>query len=149
MDRDAFTRIPLDTTEQQDELIAAIRPRTARIEFVFRDGAQEEVASELEAFDPVRTVGIGERPGWGRRYPTATVLTCAYHRDVFALIRRLGGFFTVSQPGHRVHLSGLGLTDVGCFDRTGMLFFATVTHEGLAFLRGASGVPVGRRRGAS
>jgi hypothetical protein len=116
---------------EQFAWMKAMRPETARIDFVFNNGDRLHPLLELLAhLDSVRTIGVGPGYGhYGRGRPTAVKRSYAYDRDIVRAIESLGGFFP--EATSREQWTGLGDVDVAFFDKRGRLLGATVTHEGM------------------
>ncbi|USQ79280.1 hypothetical protein NF556_16960 [Ornithinimicrobium faecis] len=138
MDDHEFDDLILHTPEEQLALLQELRPRMSRLEFVFHDGdAGHPLVDRLRDLGPERIEGVGPRPGYQRAEPKAVLHRYAYDRSIIAALRDLGGLFTwVLHPyGDSVELTSLDTVDLAIYDARGRLFFYTVTHEGLIFVR--------------
>lgn len=126
----------LPTLDEQRALLTSLRPRTIGLEWVVRRGVSPDpLASLLDGFEPVRTVGVGPRPGYSKPEADATVLVCRAHRDIFARLAETGLFRAVRDlHGDRVAPTGLGFVDVGFRDDRQRLICSTVTHAGIIHL---------------
>lgn len=133
-----FDDLILHTPEEQLALLQRLRPRMSTLEFVFHDGdAGHPLVEQLSGLATERVQGVGARPGYQRAEPRAVLHRYAYDRSIIAALRDLGGLFSwVSHPrGDRVEPTGLDTVDLAIYDVRGRLFFYTVTHEGLIFVR--------------
>lgn len=109
----------------------AVRPRTARIEFVVSNGDDQHPLLELLShLQSVRTVGVGPGNGYYvRSRPDVVKRSYAYDRDIIRAIESLGCFFPAPESGEQ--WTGLGDVDVIVLDRRGAMLGATVTHESM------------------
>ena len=143
-----FREVPLRQEGNSTALLQAVRSLTATVECVFVDGdADHPLAAAMAPHRPVRTEGVGPRPGYHRGDPGAVLLRCAYDREIFRTITALGGLFEyVEGPGgDRVFFTELGNVDLSLYDVTGHLILYTVTHEGLVFVAEAVAAQVSER----
>lgn len=108
-----------------------MRPKTARIEFVFSNGDEKHPLLELLAhLGSVRTIGVGPGNGYyGRARPNVVKRTYEYDRDIIRAIESLGCFFP--EPESKEQWTELGDVDVVFIDKYGKMLGATVTHEGM------------------
>ncbi len=116
---------------EQSAWMQAMRPATARIEFVFNSGdAQHPLLELLAHLDSVRTVGVApDNWHYRRGRPTAVKRSYAYDRDIVRAIESLGCFFP--EAASKKHWTELGDVDVMFLDRRGKILGVTVTHEGM------------------
>jgi hypothetical protein len=123
--------------EAQRQWMQSLRPRTASIERVFLDGDTDHpLADALAWLEPIRQVGVGERPGYLRSQPAAVLHRYPYDRTILQALDRLGGLFehAPTQSGDRVLFTALGDVDVSFLDRNGAIIGSTVTQEGLILI---------------
>lgn len=108
-----------------------MRPKTARIEFVFSSGDKRHPLIEMLAhLESVRTIGVEPGNGYyGRARPSVVKRSYAYDRDIIRAIESLGCFFP--EAVSKKQWTELGDVDVIFLDKHGKLLGATVTHEGM------------------
>lgn len=114
---------------EQSAWMQSMRPKTARIEFVFNNGDKGHPLLELLAhLDSVRTIGVGLGNGYyGRDRPNAVKRSYRYDRDIIRAIESLGCFFP--EGASEKQWTELADVDVVFLDQRGKTLGATVTHE--------------------
>lgn len=116
---------------EQAAWMQSMRPKTARIEFVFNNGNKRHPFLELLAhLDSVRTVGVGPGNGYyGRSRSSVVKRSYAYDRDIIRAIEIFGCFFP--EVASKKQWTELGDVDIIFLDKRGKMLGATVTHEGM------------------
>ena len=114
---------------EQSAWMQSMRPKTARIEFVFNNGDKGHPLLELLAhLDSVRTIGVGPGNGYyWRGRPNVVKRSYQYDRDIIRAIESLGCFFP--EGASEKQWTELADVDVVFLDQRGKTLGATVTHE--------------------
>ena len=128
VDPAVHARPAVPTRDAQRAWLAALRPRTAQLEFVANnESAADPLLARLAHLPSILTVGVGPGNGYSRLRPTAVVHRFAYDREILRALEELGGLF--AEEGSAAPWTELGDVDLVLRDAQGRAIGATVTHE--------------------